>query len=259
MSEQHMLYEVKDKVAWLTINREKQRNAISSKAVSLFLEYLDQAENDSDVNVVCVTGAGDRAFCSGADLSSAMTGDNEGAGQVFQKYADLLKRLAGFTKPTVAKVNGTCIAGGTGFMLACDIVVARDDAKFGTPEVNVGLFPMMIGALIFRNVLRKKAMEMVLLGKKLSAQQALEMGMITRAVSSDRLDTEVDEILNVLAAKSSIGMKIGKEAFFAMDDMPLEKAVDFLSEKLLEIASTQDAKEGITAFLEKRQPEFKGK
>jgi enoyl-CoA hydratase/carnithine racemase len=159
----------------------------------------------------------------------------------------------------VAKVNGTCIAGGTGFMLACDIVVARDDAKFGTPEVNVGLFPMMIGALIFRNVLRKKAMEMVLLGEKLSAQQALEMGMITRAVSSDRLDTEVDEILNVLAAKSSIGMKIGKEAFFAMDDMPLEKAVDFLSEKLLEIASTQDAKEGITAFLEKRQPEFKGK
>ena len=144
-------------------------------------------------------------------------------------------------------------------MLACDIVIASSKAKFGTPEVNVGLFPMMIGALIFRNVLRKKAMEMVLLGEKISAEQALEMGMITRMVEPQELDSEVEKVVGVLAAKSPIGMKIGKEAFYAAADMPFEQALDLLAEKLGAVVSTQDAVEGITAFIEKRAPVFTGK
>jgi enoyl-CoA hydratase/carnithine racemase len=144
-------------------------------------------------------------------------------------------------------------------MLACDIVIARNDAKFGTPEVNVGLWPMMIGALIFRNALRKKAMEMVLLGERLTADQALEMGLITRVVPPERLDDEVNGVLQNLVEKSPIGMKIGKEAFYAMADMPFEEAVDYLSGKIAEVASTQDAAEGIMAFIEKRKPVFKGK
>jgi len=151
------------------------------------------------------------------------------------------------------------MAGGTGFMLACDIVIAKEDAKFGTPEVNVGLFPMMIGALIFRNVLRKKAMEMILLGEKLTAQQALEMGMITRAVPKDQFDAEVEKVLKTIASKSPIGLKIGKEAFRDIETMDLEDAINFLSEKLILVAGTEDAVEGITAFLEKRTPDFKGK
>jgi enoyl-CoA hydratase/carnithine racemase len=151
------------------------------------------------------------------------------------------------------------MAGGMGFMLACDIVIARNDAKFGTPEINVGLWPMMIGALIYRNTLRKKAMEMVLMGERLNADQAQEMGLITRAVPADRLDDEVDRVLQSLAEKSSIGMKIGKEAFYAMADMPFEEAVDFLSGKIAEVASTEDAREGIMAFIEKRKPAFIGK
>ena len=118
-------------------------------------------------------------------------------------------------------------------MMACDIVVARETAKFGTPEVNVGLFPMMIGALIFRNVLRKRAMEMVLLGEKLSASEALDMGMITRVVPFERLDETVDNILASLVAKSPIGLKLGKEAFYKMADMPFESAVDYLCGKRL--------------------------
>jgi enoyl-CoA hydratase/carnithine racemase len=118
---------------------------------------------------------------------------------------------------------------------------------------------MMIGALIYRNVLRKKAMEMILLGERLTADQALSMGLITRAVPPDKLDQEVNQILKSLAAKSPIGMKIGKEAFYAMADMPFEQAVDFLSGKIAEVAATEDAREGITAFIEKRTPEFKGK
>jgi enoyl-CoA hydratase/carnithine racemase len=256
MSEPHLLFNVADNVATLTINREDRRNAISIETIKLFLQYIDQAEKDPDVRVILITGAGKKAFCAGADLGGESGGSmREG----FEIYARLLKRLAGFPKPVVARVNGACMAGGMGFMLACDIVIAGSDAKFGTPEVNVGLWPMMIGALIFRNTLRKKAMEMVLLGERLTAEQALEMGLITRVVPPDNLDEEVNGVLQSLAQKSPIGIKIGKEAFYAMADMPFEEAVDFLSGKIAEVAATEDAREGITAFIEKRKPVFKGK
>ena len=259
MNDSDLLYQKKDSVARITINRESQRNAISAETMRLFHQYLNQAEKDDDVRVVLVTGAGDRAFCSGADLGGGVVGSAPDSFDPVQSYADLLKRLAGFPKPTIARVNGSCVAGGTGFMLACDIVIASSRAKFGTPEVNVGLFPMMIGALIFRNALRKKAMEMILLGEKLTADQALEMGMITRVVPPEKLDEEVDKAVDILKSKSPVGMKIGKEAFYVMQDMPFEEGVDFLSRKLKEVASTEDAAEGITAFIEKRKPLFKGK
>ena len=256
MSEPHLLYQVKNNIASLTINREDRRNAISIETINLFLQHLDQAEADPEVRVILITGAGDKAFCAGADLG----GDADGKIQAgFTSYAQLLKRLSGYPKPVVARINGACMAGGMGFMLACDIVIARNDAKFGTPEVNVGLWPMMIGALIYRNTLRKKAMEMVLLGERLNADQAQEMGLITRAVPADHLDDEVNGVLQNLAQKSPVGMKIGKEAFYAMADMPFEEAVDFLSGKIAEVASTEDAREGIMAFIEKRKPVFKGR
>jgi enoyl-CoA hydratase/carnithine racemase len=256
MSEAHLLYRVENNVAFLTINREAQRNAISLDAIELFLKYLDDAEKDPNVRVISITGSGDKAFCSGADLGGAADGKIQ---QGFKSYAELLKKLSGYPKPVVAKINGACMAGGMGLMLACDIVIAKNDAKFGTPEVNVGLWPMMIGALIYRNVPRKKAMEMILLGERLTADQALNMGLITRVVQPEDLEQEVAQILMTLAAKSPIGMKIGKEAFYAMADMPFEEAVDFLSDKIAEIAATEDAREGITAFIEKRKPIFKGR
>ena len=259
MNESHLLYEVKEGVAFFTINREQQRNAISVEALDLFHNYLDQAIEDGSVRAVCVTGAGERVFCAGADLGGGLGGSGDEGLAAFKSYARLLKRLTGFPKPTVARVNGSCVAGGTGFMLACDIVIASGSAKFGTPEVNVGLFPMMIGALIFRNVLRKKAMEMVLLGEKISAQQALEMGMITRVVEPENLDIETNKVLGALVKKSPIGMKIGKLAFYAAADKPFEEALDLLAQKIGEVASTQDAIEGITAFIEKRDPVFTGK
>jgi len=256
MSELHLLYSVEKNVARLIINREAQRNAISLEAIELFSKCLDEAEKDENVRVILITGSGDKAFCSGADLGGAVDGKIQ---QGFKSYARLITRLSNYPKPVVARINGACMAGGMGLMLACDIVIAKKDAKFGTPEVNVGLWPMMIGALIYRNVLRKKAMEMILLGERLTADQALSMGLITRVVQPDELDDEVDQILKSLAAKSPIGMKIGKEAFYAMADMPFEQAVDFLSDKIAEVAATDDAREGITAFIEKRKPMFKGK
>lgn len=256
MATEDLGYRVENNIAHFTINREKQRNALNLETISLFLKHLDQAECDDTVRAVLITGAGDRAFCSGADLGSAAQNKIQ---EGFRGYAQLMKKLAGYPKPVVARINGDCLAGGMGLMLACDIVISRNDVKFGTPEVNVGLFPMMIGALIYRNVLRKKAMEMILLGHKLDAEQARNMGLITRAVSPQKLDAEVALTLKLLAAKSPIGMKLGKEAFYVMADMPFEDALDFLSQKIAEVAATEDAKEGITAFLEKRQPVFKGR
>jgi enoyl-CoA hydratase/carnithine racemase len=256
MPDEHLLYQVENNVAYITINRDQQRNAITPEAIELFHDYLDRAEKDSEVRAVMVTGAGDKAFCTGAQLGDGLSTDGK---KVFARYADLLKRLAAFPKPTLARVKGFCLAGGTGFMLACDIVIASDDSQFGTPEVNVGLWPMMIGALIFRNVPRKKAMEMILLGERIKATDALTMGMITRVVPASELDDVVDGVLKSLAAKSPIGMKIGKESFHAAEGMNLEAALDYLSGKITEVASTEDAKEGITAFIEKRRPVFKGK
>ena len=256
MEESPLLYRVEEGVAEFIINREKQRNSLNIEVIRLFLENLDRAEGDSSVKAVLITGAGDRAFCSGAELGDAMSDKGR---EAFKGYADLLKRLASFPKPTVARVKGFCLAGGMGFMLACDIVIASDDSRFGTPEVNVGLWPMMIGAFIFRNVLRKSAMEMVLLGERLDAARALDMGLVTRVVPGTELDSEVRAVMKKLVSKSPIGMKIGKEAFHAMSDMPLEEALDYLSGRLADVASTEDAREGIRAFLEKREPEFRGK
>ena len=255
MPDSDLTYSVKDNVARIVINREQKRNSITAALQSLFLTHLDLAERDDSVRALCISGAGDKSFCSGADLSGSGQDDSD----AIKSFADLLKRIAQYSKPTVARVNGSCMAGGIGLMLACDIVIAVDDATFGTPEVNIGLFPMMIGALLFKNIPRKKAMELALLGNRLTAKEALDMGMLTRTVPKAELDGEVERILKILVSNSPIGMKIGKQAFSAIEDMPFEKAIDFLSFKLLEVASTEDAIEGITAFLQKRTPEFKGK
>jgi enoyl-CoA hydratase/carnithine racemase len=253
-----LLYEVRNRVAFLTINREDRRNAISQKMILSFLDRLADVDQDNQIGAVCLTGAGEKAFCSGADLGVTLAEQGENPMSGPRNYARLLKQMAKCGKPIVARVNGPCLAGGMGLMLSCDIVIARNDAYFRTPEVNVGIFPMMVGALLYRNLPRKMAVDMALTGRKIPAPEAERMGMITRAVVPDRLDIEVEDTLKMLVSKSPIGTRIGKEAFRVMSDMPFEDAVDYLCEALGRVISTQDALEGMTAFLQKRPPKFTG-
>jgi enoyl-CoA hydratase/carnithine racemase len=254
-----LLYEVRDRAAFLTINREARRNAISQEMMQAFKAHLDRADRDDAVRAVCITGAGDKAFCSGADLAGTLAAGETHPLSGPEAYAGLLKTLGRFGKPLVARVNGHCLAGGIGLMLSCDIIIARRDVFFRTPEVNVGIFPMMVGALLYRNCQWKKVLEMVLTGRKVTAPEAEAMGLITRAVKPDSLDRQVEETLGLLTSKSPVGVRMGKEAFRTMSDMPFDEAVDYLCQALGRVISTEDAMEGMTAFMEKREPDFKGR
>lgn len=257
MSEQELLFEIKGTSAWLTLNREYRRNALSIEMIDLFFEYLDKAKNDESVRSICITGAGDKAFCSGADLLATLGAEDASAGA--RKYARLLKKLNNYPLPIVARLNGHCIAGGMGLMLSADIVYAREGIKIGTPEVNVGLFPMMIGALIFKNAGRKKALEMIYTAKMYTPKEAEQMGLITRSYPEDQLDAAVDETLEAIGSKGPSGIRIGRAALAAIDDMPLSDAFDYLCEQLGEVLKTEDAMEGLSAFMEKRNPQWKNR
>jgi len=252
-------YEVRDQAAWLTIHREARRNALSPEIVAAFGRFLEGGEADPGVRAVCITGTGEKAFCAGAVGGGALGAAGDGPPQAALDYAALLGRMLGYGKPLVARVNGPCLAGGMGLMLGCHLVLARDDTIFSLPEVNVGIFPMMVGALLYRNVGRKKAMEMVLTGRRVGAAEAERIGLITRAVPAETLDDEVETLLSLMATRSPIGLKIGLEAFHGMSDLPVEEALTDLCAALGRSLDTDDAKEGMRAFMEKRRPEFKGR
>jgi enoyl-CoA hydratase/carnithine racemase len=250
-----LLYEVREGTAWLTLNREERRNAISLEMIELFERSLDRGEADGEVRAVCITGAGSKAFCSGADLGLGAEGALSGA----RRYAALLRRLRLYPKPLVARLNGHCLAGGMGLMLACDVVYASEGAKIGTPEARVGLFPMMIGALIHRNALRKKALEMIYTAEPVTARRAEEMGLITRAVPAEQLDAEVARALAAIRANAPLALRLGRLALAEAETMDWDAAVEHLCGKLGELLQTEDAVEGLTAFAEKRAPRWKGR
>ncbi len=256
--EREVRYERRGAAAHLTIDREPQRNALSATALAQLQEGLARAEADDAVRVVVVTGAGSKIFCAGGDLSSMGGGDGFLDGHEARRaYGLLLRRIQDCSRPTIARVNGHALAGGVGLVLACDLAVASESAQVGLPEVDRGLFPMTVMALLQRHVGRKRALELVLTGQRLAATQAVEWGLFNRAVPQTELDAAVDGLAQALADKSRAVLALGRRAFFTAEDMALPQAVEHLASQLSLNVLAEDAGEGVTAFLEKRPPRWK--
>ena len=253
-------YAVEGAVATVTIDRPARRNALNSSVLRELVTTLRRAADDADVSVIVLTGAGDRAFSAGGDLAPGGTARGQ-LGMHWDRgaFAEALLTFRQLGKPVIARVNGDALGGGFGLMLACDLVVAREDARLGCPEINVGLFPMMIMALIFRNVPRKLGMELMLTGAKVTAKELAHSGCLNRVVPADKLDETVAELAGQLASKSPAVMRLGLEAFHTMSDMSTEDAIRYLQSCLTINTFAEDAAEGVMAFLQKRKPEWKGR
>jgi len=257
-------YEVADGIARVTINRPERRNALSWDAMRGLHQALAAARADAAVRVVVLAGAGDEAFCAGADLGS-MTGHDDPESDLLSVHesrgvlAQVFEALWKLGKPTVARVQGFALAGGFGLALACDLVVASERARFGAPEVNVGLWPYMITVPLVRSMPPKQALELMLTGRVVGAPEAERLGFVTRVVPPEDLDAAVEELAATLAAKSPAVMKLGRDAFYAVWDMAAPEALAHLQAMLTLTAQTEDAAEGIAAFLEKRPPRWRGR
>jgi enoyl-CoA hydratase/carnithine racemase len=253
-------YEVAEGVATVTLNNPEKRNMLSGQMLVELLDAMKTARDSEDVRAVVLTGAGDKAFCAGADLGGFAADvplvAKHFATDLFLEFFRLMPRLG---KPSLCAANGHVLAGGMGLALSCDLLIAKEGATFGTPEINVGAFPYMIMAIIYRNVPRKKVNEMMLLGERLSAREAVEYGLANKVVPADEFDAAVAEWAAKLASKSPVLMRLGHDAMYRQQDMAVDDALEYLRSQLSLTFSTEDIVEGVTAFFEKRDPQWKGR
>ena len=260
MTDDAVRYSTRGSSSWLTIDRPDRRNALSPDVVEGLLAGLARAATDADARVVVLTGAGDRTFSAGGDLGSmAPAGGRVDEHDRRGRIGSVLRALIGHPKPVIARVNGHALAGGFGLALACDLIVAAEAAEFGTPEVDVGLWPFMITTVIQRNVPRKLALEMMLTGRRVRADEAARWGLVNRVVAADELDATVDALAEDLASKSPLVLRLGKESFRRAQDMAFDDALDYLQAMLTVELQSEDVVEGVSAFVEKRAPNWKGR
>jgi enoyl-CoA hydratase len=259
---QTIVAETKDKAGTITLSREERRNVISPTMIIELFDALKKYDDDRNVSVIVLTGAGSKAFCAGADFGEAVSAT---AGlldrhEEQRKFAELFKVIKGLRKPLLGKINGHALGGGFGLACSCDIVVAAEDARFGTPEINVGLFPYVIMATLLRcTSAPKRLIEMMLTGERLDAREAQQLGLVNHVVPREQLDAKVKEIIDKIVSKSPAILRLGRRAFYTMRDMEYEKALEYLSSVLAINTMAEDVAEGISAFLEKREPQWKGK
>ncbi|HEY5923034.1 MAG TPA: enoyl-CoA hydratase/isomerase family protein [Kofleriaceae bacterium] len=240
-------------VGRITLNRPDKRNPIGPSTCGELVAALTALKANADVRVVILTGAG-TVFSAGGDLSAMSAPDGPTASLV-----ELFTTMHELGKPIIAMVNGPALAGGLGLMVACDLVIASDTAVFGTTEIAVGLWPMMITAEITRSVGRKMTLEMMLTGRKLVASEAAACGLVNRTVPAGELEIETMKLATELAERSPAAIKLGLLAFYRSQDMELEPQLRYLQAELGRVLSLEDAREGIAAFLQKRKPEWKGR
>ncbi|HEV7529422.1 MAG TPA: enoyl-CoA hydratase-related protein [Solirubrobacteraceae bacterium] len=256
-----VLYELDDAgVATITLNDPDTRNALSPDMLGGLIAALERARDEDGARCVVLASSHEKTFSSGANLGG-FAADAPLAQRHFasERFVSLFKLIGELGKPTIVAADGHVLAGALGIALACDLIVASERASFGTPEINVGAFPFMIMALIYRNVPRKKATELLLLGERWSAHDAHAAGIVNKVVPADELDAAVGEWAGKLAGKSPVIMRLGKEAMRRQMDMPFDDALDYLRAQLTLAMSTEDIVEGVSAFFEKREPQWKGR
>jgi enoyl-CoA hydratase/carnithine racemase len=243
-------------IATITMNKPERKNPLGPEMVNELLIALDDARADDAVRAIVITGAG-AAFSAGGDLKQM----SEGGEALPQRgdYVDLLLRFGQLGKPTIARVPGVAMGGGLGLVAACDFAIACESATFGTPEIKRGLFPRMIMAVLRGVVSRRRLMEMMLLGETMSAREAERLELVSKVVPDAELDGAVGALAAKLAAQSPTAMRMGLAAFTAQADRDLASALPMLRDQLVAILGTEDAREGLMAFMEKRAPKWTGK
>jgi enoyl-CoA hydratase len=253
-------YEVAAGVATITLDQPETRNALSDELLDGLIAAFERARDDEAVRCVVLTSSHGKVFSSGGNLAGfAAEVPLVHKHLATERFPRLFRLIGELGKPTICAANGHVLAGALGLALACDLIVARDDARFGTPEINVGVFPFMVMALVYRNVPRKKTAELMLLGEQISAREAERIGIVNRVVAPDELEGAVADWAQRLAAKSPVLMRLGKDAMFHQQDMAFMEALDFLRSQLSLAFSTEDIQEGVRAFFEKRDPAWTGR
>jgi enoyl-CoA hydratase len=261
VSYETILYDVRaDGVATVTLDTPDTRNALSNALLADLIDAFESARDDERVRCVVLGSSHDKVFSAGGSLDQfaaelPLVHKHFGT----ERFPRLFRTIMTLGKPTICAANGHVLAGALGLALCCDLIVAKDTATFGTPEINVGVFPFMIMALIYRNVPRKRANELLLLGDRISAEEAREAGIVNRVVADAEFEAAVEEWAMKLAAKSPVLMKLGKDAMYRQLDMPFEDALDFLRSQLSIAFTTEDIQEGVKAFFEKRDPVWTGR
>jgi enoyl-CoA hydratase len=253
-------YESGGGVATITLDHPETRNALSDALLDALIEAFERARDDDAVRCVVLTSSHEKVFSSGGNLAGfaadvPLAHKHRG----IERFPRLFRLIGELGKPTLCAANGHVLAGALGLALACDLIVAREGVRFGTPEINVGVFPFMIMALIYRNVGRKKTNELLLLGEQISAEEAERIGIVNRVVPAEEFDGFVADWAGKLAAKSPVLMRMGKDAMFRQQDMAFEEALDFLRAQLAIAFATDDIQEGVKAFFEKREPVWSGR
>ncbi len=255
-----VLLEQQGAVARVTINRPDQRNALSGQTLMDLLAAFDWIRSEPSTRVCILTGSGNRSFCAGANLTEMGEADSPLAQHQHRSlFVDLFYQMTTVGKPIVGRINGHALAGGLGLAASCDLLISVDTATFATPEINVGVWPMMIQAILARNLPRKALLEMFMLGQRWDAATMLRLGFVNRVVTAAELDQVVDQIASEISRKSSAVLKLGRDAFYAGQDMEFLQALRHFQTTFSLVNQTEDASEGIRAFFEKREPEFKGR
>jgi enoyl-CoA hydratase/carnithine racemase len=254
-----VILEKKGAALWITINRPDKRNAINGEVVAGIANGYRVAHDDAGIRVIVLTGAGEKAFCAGADLQNTGAAFAMDFSRPNVDFADLLRLSQNATKPAIARVNGVCMAGGMGLLCMTDMAVAAESALFGLPEVKVGVFPMQVLSLLQSIAPRRVVAEWCITGEPFDARTALSAGLLNHVVPATELDAKIDWLIGRITDKSPTAIRRGKYAMRAIAAMSFDEAIAYTESQIALLSMTEDAKEGLKAFGEKRKPVWLGK